>query len=93
MENILFCLNFDKIGVIDKEREKYLYNEKYEFSFDNVKDIGLFIEIEVKNIVSNYEKEYNDLINFLNELKVDLNLIDNKRYFNYLVRSNKNETK
>lgn len=93
LENILFCLNFKKIGVIDKVREKYLYNEKYEFSFDNVKDIGLFIEIEVKSKVSDYEKEYNDLINFLNKLKIDLNMIDNKRYFNYLVRSNKNETK
>lgn len=85
LEKILSCLNFKKIGNINKVRKSYLYKEKYEVSFDNVDNIGTFIEIEVKNITSDYENEYNNLINILKDLKIDLNLIVNKRYPDYLV--------
>lgn len=85
LEKILTSLNMKKIGIIDKKRSKYLYNDKYEFSFDDVKNIGMFVEIEVKQITSSYEVEYNKLINLLNELKIDLSLIDNRRYFDYLL--------
>lgn len=88
LEKILTCLNMDKIGVIDKKRNKYLYKDKYEFSFDDVKDIGMFVEVEVKQMTSSYEVEYDNLINLLNELKIDLNLIDNRRYFDYLLGVN-----
>ncbi len=88
LERILICLNMEKIGVIDKKRNKYLYKDKYEFSFDDVKDIGMFVEIEVKQMTSSYEVEYDNLINLLNELKIDLNLIDNRRYFDYLLGVN-----
>ena len=88
LEKILICLNMEKICVIDKKRNKYLYDDKYEFSFDDVKDIGMFVEIEVKQMTSSYEVEYDNLINLLNELKIDLNLIDNRRYFDYLLGVN-----
>ena len=84
LEKILTCLNMEKLGVIDKKRNKYLYKDKYEFSFDYVKDIGMFVEIEVKQMISSYEVEYDNLIKLLNELKIDLNLINNKRYPDYL---------
>ena len=88
LEKILTCLNMEKIGVIDKKRNKYLYKDKYELSFDDVKDIGMFVEIEVKQMTSSYEVEYDNLINLLNELKIDLNLINNKRYPDYLLGGN-----
>lgn len=88
LENILTCLNFKKIGKIDKIRKKYLYNEKYEISFDNVKNIGLFIEIEIKKFDSNYSEEYDKLIKLLTELKINLNFIINKRYPEYLIVEN-----
>lgn len=84
LEKILTSLNMEKVGVIDKKRIKYLYNDKYEFSFDDVKDIGMFVEVEVKQITYSYEVEYDNLIRLLNELNLDLNLIDNRRYFDYL---------
>ena len=86
-EKILTNLNFKKIGIIDKERDKYLYKDKYEFLFDNVKNIGLFIEIKINKAIDNYEEEYLELIKILNKLNIDLNLIEYKRYFDYLKES------
>ena len=85
-EKILCCLNFKKVGIINKERDKYLYNKKYEFSFDSVEKIGLFIEIEIKKSIENFEEEYTDLIKLLNQLKIDISSIDCKRYFDYLIK-------
>ena len=83
MDTILKHLNLTKKGEINKVRQKYLYKNKYEFSFDTVKDIGIFVEIEVKNLTS-YEEEYNNLFELLNEFKIDINNINNKRYIDYL---------
>lgn len=85
-EKILYCLGLKKIGILSKERDKYFYNKKYEFSFDNVEGVGFFIEIEIKKAIENYEKEYIDLKKILEQLKIDLNLIDCKRYFDYLIK-------
>lgn len=82
MNSILKHLDLTKKAEINKTRQKYLYKQKYEFSFDTVQDIGKFIEIEVKNLTS-YEEEYNALIKLLDELNIDINKIDNKRYLDY----------
>lgn len=83
-EKILFNLDFKKKGVITKKRIKILYDNKYEFSFDTVENIGLFIEIEVKKIETDRLEEIQKLMSLLNELKRDLKQIDEKRYFDYL---------
>ena len=70
-------------GKINKTREKYLYKNKYEVSFDEVENIGRFVEIEVKKYTS-YEEEYNELFKLLNDLHIDLKSIDKKRYIDYL---------
>ncbi|MBR3146352.1 MAG: class IV adenylate cyclase [Bacilli bacterium] len=70
-------------GEINKTREKYLYKNKYEISFDEVENIGRFVEIEVKKYTS-YEEEYNELFKLLNDLHIDLKSIDKKRYIDYL---------
>ena len=80
---ILEHLDLIKKAEINKIRHKYLYKEKYEFSFDTVQGIGTFVEIEVKNLIS-YEEEYNALFRLLGEFKIDINKIDNKRYLDYL---------
>ena len=83
MKLILEHLNLKEKAIINKHRKKYLYKNKYEFSFDAVENIGIFVEIEVKNLTS-YEEEYNNLFKLLDELKIDINKIDNKRYLDYL---------
>lgn len=83
MSLILEHLDLIKKAEINKKRQKYLYKQKYEFSFDAVQDIGFFVEIEVKNLIS-YEEEYNSLFKLLDELNININNIDNKRYLDYL---------
>lgn len=81
---ILNTLGSKQIGTINKNRIIYIYEDKYEFSFDIVKDIGMFIEIEVINKSSDFEKDFFDLLNLLEDLKIDLNIIDRKKYIDYL---------
>lgn len=84
LENILLNLGLEKKGVIEKKRTKILYKNKYEFAFDEVKDIGKFIEIEVKNIEYSHIEEINKLMDIINEFKIDINLITDKKYNEYL---------
>ena len=48
MEKILFALGFSVQMVIDKTRIGF-YNEKFEFDFDTVKNLGELMEIELKD--------------------------------------------
>lgn len=81
---ILNTLGSKQIGTINKNRTIYIYKDKYEFSFDIVKDIGIFIEIELINKSSDFEKDFYDLLNLLEDLKIDLNIVDRKKYIDYL---------
>ena len=83
MNLILEHLDMIKIAEINKTRQKYLYRQKYEFSFDTVENVGNFVEIEVKDLTS-YEEEYNALFELLNKYNIDIKNISNKRYLDYL---------
>lgn len=86
LNKILQELNVNELGTIVKERTIYVYENKYEFSFDNVESIGLFIEIEVINQIDNFEKDTCNLLNLMKELKIDLNMIERRKYIDYLVK-------
>lgn len=86
LNKILEELNVNELGTIVKERTIYVYENKYEFSFDNVESIGLFIEIEVINQIDNFEKDTYNLVNLMKELKIDLNMIERRKYIDYLVK-------
>ena len=84
LNKILSALDIIKLGTINKNRISYLYKDKYTFSFDNVKDIGMFIEIELINKSKNFERDFSDLLNIMNDLKIDLNMVETKKYIEYL---------
>lgn len=86
LNKILEELNVNELGTIVKERTTYVYKNKYEFSFDNVESIGLFIEIEVINQIDNFKKDTYNLLNLMKELKIDLNMIERRKYIDYLVK-------
>lgn len=86
LNKILEELNVNELGTIVKERTTYVYKNKYEFSFDNVESIGLFIEIEVINQIDNFEKDTYNSLNLMKELKIDLNMIERRKYIDYLVK-------
>ena len=88
IQKILNIYGFEEMFCIEKVREKYLYKDEYEISFDNVKDLGLFIEIESKKHLENKDKEYKELLSILDELNISLNLITTKRYPEYFIKEN-----
>jgi len=81
---ILNALDVKSIGTISKNRISYIYKDKYEFSFDNVKRVGTFIEIELINKSEDFEKEFCELLNVLENLKIDLNMVELKKYIDYI---------
>lgn len=81
---ILSALGVQSIGTITKNRIIYIYKNKYEFSFDSLKDIGTFIEIELINKSDDFEKDFCDLLKILEDLKIDLNIVERKKYIDYL---------
>lgn len=84
LDKILSALGAYKIGTIDKKRISYIYKDKYVFSFDDVKDIGMFIEIELIKKSDNFEKDLCDLLNIMEDLKIDLNMVERKKYIDYI---------
>ena len=81
---ILSALGVKSIGTINKNRMIYIYKDKYEFSFDIIEDIGMFIEIELINKSDDFEKDFCDLLKVLEDLKIDLNIVERKKYIDYL---------
>ena len=58
MEKILFSLGFSIQMVIDKTRLSY-YNDKFEFDFDTVKNLGELMEVELKDTKGSINDIYN----------------------------------
>ena len=57
-----------------------MYKDKYEFSFDDVENLGYFIEIEIKKYDYDLDKESDMLFDLLKELRINMNDIELKRY-------------
>lgn len=88
-KTILSYLGFTEVVNVSKNRISYLYKEKYEFSFDNVSKLGLFIEIEIKKYDYSIEEEFKKLFELLNEFNIDINKIEVKRYPELMLELNK----
>ena len=73
------------IQVINEDKAlAYIYKDKYEFSFDTIKDIGMFIEIELINKSDDFEKDFCGLLSVIEELEIDLNMVEPRKYVDYL---------
>lgn len=63
-------LGYENKTIIDKKREKYLF-EDFEIVIDDVKDLGKFVEIEVINKkYDDTEKEFHRLFDFLHNIDI-----------------------
>jgi len=67
-KKILGFLNFKKVVTVEKLRE-YWDCEDFEVSLDNVKDLGLFIEVEAKGDFENTKKAKEECVSFLKKLE------------------------
>ena len=85
LDRIFNVLGLEKIVVVDKQRKTYYYLDKYEIAFDYVKELGYFIEIEVKNYSKDPIEEYNDLLNLAKDLNLSFDNIDKRGYPYHLI--------
>jgi len=79
LDKIFNILGLKQIVVVDKIRKIYNYN-KYEISLDNVKKLGYFIEIEIKNITQDLKDEYKELLTMAKTLNLNIEDIEYNRY-------------
>lgn len=77
---IFNCIDLKESVHVNKNRKIYMYKDKYEFSFDDVENLGYFIEIEIKKYDYDLDKETEMLFNLLKELRININDIELKRY-------------
>ena len=80
LDKIFSALGLEKIAIVDKKRKTYMYLNKYEIALDYVKDLGYFIEIEVKEYSKKPSEEYGDLLKLAKSLNLNLDNIDNRGY-------------
>lgn len=88
LKKIFNNLDFYEVGKVNKYRVAYLYKDKYEVSFDDVENLGLFIEFELKRYDKDYVNEYEDLIKLLYELNININNIEKRRYPDMIILDN-----
>ncbi len=72
-------LELQVVADVEKKRTTYLY-DRYLISFDSVKNLGNFVEIEVKDVIFNEEKERQLLDNVLVELQLSMYPVDLRGY-------------
>lgn len=71
LEKILKALNFKNFIDVQKEREKYVYKNKFEIVLDKVKGLGYFIEIESLKDFGGIKKTKEQIDDFAMRLGVD----------------------
>lgn len=80
MDKIFNVLGVEQIAIVDKTRITYFYLNKYEVALDYVKELGYFIEIEIKKYDKSVLEEYDELINISKRLDLNLSNIDKRGY-------------
>lgn len=92
MNKIFKVLGIEELAVVEKIRNTYLYLDKYEVALDSVKDLGYFVEIEVKKYTANALEEYDALLKVAKSLDLNLDHIDKRGYPYYIVQNKYKKT-
>lgn len=80
LEKIFSALNLKRLVTVEKEREVYLYNDEFEVALDTVKELGHFMEIEVRKSFGSIEETREKLFEFAKNLGLDVSKIDKRGY-------------
>lgn len=83
---ILGSLDFKPLMVIEKERDYYVYMDEFEIVLDNVKELGNFVEIEVLRDFGGHEQTKRRLMEFAEELGLDVSAIAVRGYIEMMLR-------
>lgn len=87
LQKIFKQLNLEELIKVDKKRKTYTYKNKYEIDLDKVKELGYFIEIEIKKYNKELEEEYKELIELAKNLNLNLNNQTKKGYSHILLEN------
>ena len=71
MDLIFNKLGANKIAIVDKIREKYIFKDEFEIVLDTVKDLGYFIEVEALKDQGGVTKTRQKVKDFINDLKIE----------------------
>lgn len=85
LKKIFNIIGLEKIALVDKVRKTYFYLNKYEVALDKVKDLGFFVEIEVKKYDNEANLEYDELLRVVKRLNLNLDNQDKRGYPYYLL--------
>ncbi len=85
LNKIFDKIGLEKIATVDKVRKTYFYLDKYEVALDTVKDLGYFVEIEVKKYEKSADLEYDELLRVAKRINLNLDNQDRKGYPYYLL--------
>ena len=80
LEKIFSALNLKKLVVVEKEREVFIYNDKFEIALDIVKELGNFIEIEAIKDMGTINETREKLFQFVKNLGIDISNTDKRGY-------------
>lgn len=80
MNSILNCLGVERIAVVDKVREKFVFKDEFEIVLDSVKDLGCFIEIEALKDLGGIEVTRQKVEEFISNLDISSYKIDYRGY-------------
>ncbi len=89
LNKIFDVIGLEKIATVDKIRRTYFYLEKYEIALDIVKDLGYFVEIEVKKYDEDNGALYDALLHVAKDLGLHLEHMDKRGYPYYFIEQNK----
>lgn len=84
LKKIFKVLGLEEIAYVDKIRRIY----KYEISLDIVKELGYFVEIEIKKYNKDLSLEYDELLKVAKNFGLNLNNIDRRGDPYYMVYKN-----
>ena len=86
LDKIFKALGMTSLATVEKVRTCYMYKDKYEIGLDRVKNLGYFIEIEIKKYTKDIEKEYNELLQVAKDLGLNLANRVTKHYLDYFIK-------
>lgn len=88
LERLLINNGYVYVCLIDKVRQSFSYQD-YEINIDNIRDLGVFIEIEKKDKEENISQIKKEILNLLTKLGIKENEIINKGYVQLVIEANR----
>lgn len=89
MKCILKALHFKCEIIVEKHRVEFIYRDIYHVAFDEVKDLGYFLEIENRNEKAKISERNQELKALVYQLGLDINKRNQEGYSNMLYRKSK----